>query len=248
MSVGDVYGLARGLPATTEFGRSDTEFARFVLPYRIAISMMTTKVGILTEEFTHGNDHCPIEGVSSRVKTLDGIVAKARRLCCPITADDIRRSILDIAGVRITCGLVSDTYRIAALLCKQSDVTLIEVEDYIAKPKPNGYKSLHMIVEIPVFVSNPVEQVPVELQIRTIAQDSWASHEDNNWYHRAVPARLLAELTEAADAANRLNMTMQRLHHKVTRCWAASGDDDVQLNSPAPTAIDRWRPHAGQLL
>ena len=105
-----------------------------------------------------------------------------------------------------------------------------------------------MIVEIPVFVSNRVEQVPVELQIRTIAQDSWASHEHNNWYQRAVPARLLAELTEAADAAHRLDMTMQRLHHEVTRCWAASDGDDVELNSPQPTAIEGWRPHAGQLV
>ena len=247
MTVGDVYDLAPGLPATTEFGRSDTEFA---LPYQIAISMLTTKVRILKQEFTRRDGYCPIEAVSSRVKTRDSIVAKAQRVCCPLTADDIRTNILDIAGVRITCGRVSDTYRIAARLSDLPDVTVIEVEDYIAKPKPNGYKSLHMIVEIPVRLSDRVEQVPVEVQIRTIAQDLWASceHTISYKYPRAIPGRLLDTLIQAADAAYRLDMKMERLHNEVARLWAASGSDDVQLNSPPPTAIDRWRPHAGQFL
>ena len=241
--MGDVYALSAGLPATTEFGRSDTEFA---LPYQIAISMLTTKVRILKQAFTHRDGYCPIEAVSSRVKTHDSIVAKAQRVCCPLIADDIRANVLDVAGVRISCGRVSDTYRIAARLSELSDVAVIEVEDYIAKPKPNGYKGLHMIVEIPVRLSNRVEQVPVEVQIRTIAQDLWAcEHAISDKYPRAIPGRLLDTLTHAA---YRLDMKMERLHTVVTRLWAASGADDVQANSPPPTAIDRWRPHAGQIL
>ena len=248
--MGDVYALAPGLPATTEFGRSDTKFARFALPYQIAISMLITKVRILKQEFTRRDGYCPIEVVSSRVKTHDSIAAKAQRVCCPLTADAIRTNILDIAGVRITCSRVSDTYRIAARLSELSDVTVIEVEDYIAKPKPNGYKGLHMIVEISVRLSNRVEQVPVEVQIRTIAQDLWASceHTISDKYPRAIPGRLLDTLTDAADAAYRLDMKMERLHNEVVRLWAASGSDDVQANSPPPTAIDRWRPHGGQFL
>lgn len=250
MPVGDVYDLAPGLPATTELGRCDTEFARFALPYQIAIAMLTTKVCTLKQEFTRCDGNCPIEAISSRIKTHDGIVAKAQRLCCPLTADDIRTNILDIAGLRVTCRRVSDTYRIAARLSELSDVTLIEVEDYIAKPKPHGYKSLHMILEIPVRLSNRVQQVPVEMQIRTIAQDLQATCEHTIFdkYPRAIPGRLLDTLTQAADAAYRLDMTMERLNNEVARPWAASGSDDVQLNSPPPTAVDRWRPPVGQIL
>ena len=247
MTVGDVYDLAPELPETTAFGRAATENA---LPYQIAISMLTTKVRTLEQEFTRRDGYCPIEAVSSRIKTHDSIVAKAQRLCCPLTADDIRDNILDIAGVRITCGQVSDTYRIAAHLSGLPDVTVIEVEDYIAKPKPNGYKSLHMIVEIPVRLSNRVEQVPVEVQIRTIAQDLWASceHTFSAEHPRAIPDRLLDTLTQAADAAYRLDIKMERLHNEVARLWAASDPGGVQLNSPPPTAIDRCRPHVGRFL
>jgi putative GTP pyrophosphokinase len=208
VTVGDVYDLAPGSAATAEVGRSDTEFARFALPYRIAVSMLTTKVSILKEKVTDSDGYCPIAGVSSRVKTLDSIRRKAQRIGCPLTVDDIRTNILDIARVRVTCGVISDTYRIATILSQQSDVTVIEVEDYIAHPKPNGYKSFHMIIEIPVFLSDRIERVPAKLQIRTIAMDFWASleHKIYTTYERDVPPRLLNELTDAADAAHRLDM------------------------------------------
>jgi putative GTP pyrophosphokinase len=247
VTLGDVYELAPGLPATTKYGGSDAEFA---LPYQIAISMLTTKFRILKQEFTRREGYCPIEAVSSRIKTHDSVVAKAQRVCCPLTADDIRTNIVDIAGVRITCCRVSDTYRIAAQLSDLPDVTVTEVEDYIAKPKPNGYKSLHMIVEIPVRLSNRVQQVPVEVQIRTIAQDYWAGceHTISAKYPRPIPDRLLDTLIHAADAAYRLDMTMERLHNEVATLCAGSGADDVHLNSRPPTAIARWRPHVGHIL
>lgn len=222
MTLSDVYELAPGLPATTKFGGPDTEFA---LPYQIAISMLTTKVRTLKQEFARGEGYCPIEAVSSRIKTHDSIVAKAQHLCCPLTADDIRTNILDIAGVRITCCRVSDTYRIAARLSDLPEVTVTEVEDYVAKPKPNGYKSLHMIVEIPVRLSNRVQHVPVEVQIRTIAKDYWArcEHTISAKYPRAIPDRLLDTLIQAADAAYRLDMTMGRLHNEVARALCSAG-------------------------
>ena len=134
MTVGDVYDLAPGSAATAEVGRSDTEFARFALPYRIAVSMLTTKVSMLKEKVTDRDGYCPIAAVSSRVKTLDSIRRKAQRIRCPLTVDDVRTNILDIAGVRVTCGVFSDSYRIATMLSQQPDVTVIEVEDYIAHP------------------------------------------------------------------------------------------------------------------
>ncbi|MFL6084679.1 MAG: GTP pyrophosphokinase family protein [Mycobacterium sp.] len=245
MTVGDVYDLAPELLAKTESGCSDTELA---LRYQIAISMLTTKVRTLKQEFIRRDRYCPIEAVASRIKSHESIVAKAQRLCCPLTADEIRANILDIAGVRITCDCVSDTYRIQARLSDLPDVTVIEVEDYIAKPKLNGYKSLHMIVEIPVRLSNRVQQVPVEVQIRTIAQDLWANCEQtiSYKYPRAIPDRLLDTLTQAADATYRLDMKMEQLHNEVARLRALWDPAGVQLNPSPPTAVDRCRPHVGQ--
>ena len=250
MTVGDVYDLTPGLPATAEVGRSDTEFTGFALPYRIAISMLTTKVSILKEKFTDRDGYCPIAAVSSRVKTLDSIRRKAQRICCPLTVDDIRSNILDIAGVRVTCGVISDTYRIATMLSQQPDVTVIEVEDYIAHPKTNGYKSFHMIIEVPVLLSDRVERVPVELQVRTIAMDFWAclEHKIYNKYERAVPPRLLNELTDAAEASHRLDMKMQRLHNEVAALTAAHDAHDVHLDLLPPSTIDAWRPGTGRHL
>lgn len=250
MTVGDVYDLAPGLPATAEAGCSTTEFARFVLPYQIAISMLATKVSILKARYTDGDGYCPIAAVSSRVKTLDSIRRKAQRICCPLTADDIRTNILDIAGVRVTCGVISETYRVATMLSEQADVTVIEVEDYIAHPKPNGYKSFHMIIAIPVLLSDRIERVPVELQIRTIAMDVWASleHKVYNKSERTVPGRLLNELSDAADAAHRLDLKMQRLHDDVAALAAAQDARDVHLDLLPPSAIVDWRRGAGRCL
>ena len=248
MTVGDVYDLAPGSAATAEVGRSDTEFARFALLYRIAVSMLTTKVSILKEKVTDRDGYCPIAAVSSRVKTLDSIRRKAQRIRCPLTVDDIRTNILDIAGVRVTCGVISDTYRIATMLSQQPDVAVIEVEDYIAHPKPNGYKSFHMIIEIPVLLGDRVERVPVEVQIRTIAMDLCLEHKIYNTYERAVPPRLLNELTDAAEAAHNLDMKMQRLHNDVAALTAAQDAHDVHLDLPPPSTIDDWRPGTGRYL
>jgi putative GTP pyrophosphokinase len=213
--------------------------------------MLTTKVNILKEKFTDGDGHCPIAAVSSRVKTLDSIRRKAQRICCPLTVDDICTNILDIAGVRVTCGVISDTYRIATMLSQQPDVTVIEVEDYIAHPKPNGYKSFHMIIEVPVYLSDRVERVPVELQIRTIAMDLWASveHKIYNKYERAMPRRLLNELTDAAAAAHRMDMKMQRLYDEVAD--PTTGQDTHNgrhLDLLSPHTNDGWPPARGRHL
>lgn len=196
---------------------SNLELTRFLLLYKFAISEITTKINILREEFTHLHDYNPIEHVTARLKTPDSIRAKALRRNCELTFDSIRSSIFDIAGVRITCSFVSDVYTIFSLLVEQSDVTVIEVEDYIAQPKPNGYQSLHAIVEIPVFLAAGPERVPVEMQFRTVAMDTWASLEHKIYYKydRHVPAALLRELREAADLAASLDARMERLHREI---------------------------------
>ena len=166
------------------------------------------------------------------MKPPDSILGKAARIGCPLTVDDIGTNILDIAGVRVTCGLISDTYRVATLLSQHADLTVIEVEDYIAHPKPNGYKSFHMILEVPVYLSDRVERVPVELQIRTIAMDLWANleHKIHYKHDHAVPRRLLNELIDAAEAAHRLDVKMQRLYDEV---------GDPTAGRP-PTTVFTW--------
>lgn len=208
----DSSGVSRA-----DFAELRTEFSRFMMLYQFGISELMTKVNILKDEFTHINQYSPIEHVTSRVKSPDSILRKAQRLNIPLTIDDISKNIFDIAGVRITCSFISDTYRIAEMLTSQTDLRVIEREDYIADPKPNGYKSLHLIVEVPVFMSDRVRHVPIELQIRTIAMDFWASLEHKIYYKydRQVPGELLDQLTDAARTAAELDTRMERLHRTV---------------------------------
>ncbi|WP_395705270.1 GTP pyrophosphokinase family protein [Rhodococcus ruber] len=163
------------------------------------------------------HDHNPIEHVKSRLKTPESVVEKAVRKNLPLTLDAIRENIYDIAGIRITCSFVSDVYRIFDLITGQHDIRVVQVKDYIARPKPNGYRSLHAIVEVPVFMSDRVQPVFVELQIRTVAMDFWASLEHKIFYKydKAVPAGLLDELRAAAATARDLDVRMEALHDQV---------------------------------
>jgi len=194
-----------------------TEITRFMMSYKFASDEVMTKVNILKEEFSAIHDYSPIEHVSHRLKTPEGILRKAVRKGYPINLAAIRENIQDIAGIRITCSFISDTYRVLELLSSQQDITVLQVKDYIENPKPNGYKSLHLIAAIPVFMSDRVEPVTVEIQIRTVAMDFWASLEHKIFYKYdgAVPPALVAELKQAADVANHLDVDMERLHDQV---------------------------------
>jgi len=228
-----------------------SDFARFLLPYQCAISALTSMVTILKGDLTHADHYCPIRDVTSRVKSPDSILGKAARIGCPLTVDDIGTNILDIAGVRVSCGLISETYRVATLLSQQDDLTVIEVEDYIAHPKPNGYKSFHIILEIPVYLSDRVERVPVELQIRTIAMNLWANleHKIHYKHEHSVPPRLLNDLIDAADAAHRLDAKMQRLHDEVGDPTAGQATHNgAHLELLATHIIDGWQPGHGRHL
>src|SRR5699024_211016 len=132
------------------------EFTRFMMQYRFGIDEVTTKITILRDEVAHLHDYNPIQHLSPRLKTPESIVAKIDRKGCEPTFDAIRRTITDIAGVRVTCSFVTDVYRVFDMLASQADVTVLDVRDYIAEPKPNGYRSLHGIVEVPVFLSDGV--------------------------------------------------------------------------------------------
>lgn len=217
------------------FRRVRDDFTRLMMEFEFAADEVMTKVKILREEFLHLHRYNPIEHIGSRVKSPASIFEKLARRGIAPSIDAIRDNITDIAGVRITCSFIPDTYRILEALTSQHDVRVLRVKDYIANPKPNGYKSLHVIIEIPVFLSTGAVPVAVEVQIRTIAMDFWASLEHKIFYKYdgAVPGQIAEDLTEAAAAAEHLDRRMQQLYHEV------HGDpSSAEANTARELALD----------
>lgn len=211
------------------------DVARFLMSYKFAIETVMARVNVLNEEFRYVHDYNPIEHVSSRLKTPSSILKKTRRRGCELSLQSIRKNILDIAGIRITCSFISDVHSIRDMLVGHEDMVIREVKDYVDVPKANGYRSLHLIVEAPVHMSDRSTQVPVEIQIRTIAMDFWASLEHKIYYKYAqdVPQNLLDELKEAAETANRLDVTMERLHDEVREL----GERVSEQSLPGPAEL-----------
>lgn len=195
------------------------ELMRFLMQYKFAIAEMMTKVNILKQEFTYIHDYNPIEHVSHRVKSPQSILKKIDKKSISMTPESIKKNIRDIAGIRITCSFESDIYIIRDMLHQQNDITCLSEKDYIKNPKPNGYRSLHLILSIPVFMSDRTEDVCVEVQIRTIAMDFWASLEHKIYYkyNRHIPSRLRDELQEAANTAHALDEKMQQIHSEMNK-------------------------------
>jgi putative GTP pyrophosphokinase len=193
------------------------ELTRFMMAYKFALDEMNTKINILKEEFQYIHDYNPIEHVKSRVKSPESILDKVYRKNLELSLPSIKENIKDIAGIRITCSFITDIYKISDMLKRQKDITVVESEDYIGNPKPNGYRSLHLIIEIPIFMSDREELIPVEIQIRTIAMDFWASLEHKIFYkyNKEVPDHLLKELQEAATSAAELDVKMERLNNEM---------------------------------
>ncbi len=182
--------------------------------YNAAIREVTTKLQILDEEFQYQYDHNPIHHMESRLKTPRSIVGKLRRRSEEVSADSARRNLTDIAGIRVVCHYIEDVYRIAELLLHQDDVTLIRKSDYIKNPKENGYRSLHLVVQVPVYLSDRTEHVPVEVQIRTEGMDFWASLEHQMRYKSSKPVspELQRQLRECAEDLAQIDLRMQRIY------------------------------------
>ncbi|MGB7999523.1 MAG: GTP pyrophosphokinase family protein [Anaerobacillus sp.] len=193
------------------------EWKNFLFIYKFALDEINTKLTILNDEFQFVHQHNPIEHVKSRIKSPESIMAKLQRKGLEVTTDNVHENINDIAGVRVTCSFTNDIYRIYDMIKNQDDIRLIDVKDYVKNPKPNGYKSLHLIVEIPVFLSKGPEHVRVEIQIRTIAMDFWASLEHKIYYkfEGEIPVNLSNELKEAADIVHYLDAKMMRIKDEV---------------------------------
>lgn len=204
------------------------ELTRFMMIYKFALAEMETKIDILKEEFQLLHDYSPIEHTKSRIKSPESIMKKMLRKNSELSLPQIRASIKDIAGLRITFSFISDIYQVSAMLQKQDDLKVLEVKDYIKNPKPNGYQSLHLLIEVPVFMSDCQEHVCVEVQIRTIAMDFWASLEHKIFYKysQAVPENLTRELKNAADKAYELDLQMERLHREIKEIKDSQEDED----------------------
>ena len=159
-------------------------FNKLMSYYKCAMMEVETKLNVLNEEFSLQYDRNPINGIQSRLKKLDSIVDKLEINDLPLTMESIEDNLNDIAGVRVICSFSEDVYTIADALLKQDDITLIRKKDYIANPKPNGYRSLHLIVTVPIFLANEKRIMKVEIQLRTIAMDSWAALEHQIRYKK----------------------------------------------------------------
>lgn len=185
--------------------------------YQSALREVRTKLEILDDEFQTRHSRNPIHHMESRIKSPQSIAQKLARKGLPLTPQAAMDNLNDIAGIRVVCAYLNDTYAIGRLLTSQDDIRLLKTRDYIASPKPNGYRSLHLIVQVPIFLSDGKRLLPVEVQIRTIAMDFWASLEHQLRYKETaqVPEELSSQLCEAAERIAVLDGDMQHIHDQM---------------------------------
>ncbi len=202
---------------SADFQRMMDDFFAIQCRYSAAMKEIQTKLEILDDEFQMKHRRNPIHHIESRLKSIQSIMEKLRRKQFSVSMHSATENLTDIAGIRVICSYVQDVYTIAHLLTSQDDVKLREMRDYIRHPKPNGYRSLHLIVEIPVFLQEGRMMIPVEVQIRTIAMDFWASLEHNLRYKAAghVPEDICQELQEVGQDIAALDDKMQSIHDRI---------------------------------
>ena len=189
-----------------------------ILIYRSALKQIATKLEILNDEFQHVHRYNPIEHIKSRLKTSESIVKKLRRQGHESTIHNMVQYVNDIAGIRVICSFTSDIYRIAEMITNQGDIKVISVKDYLVNPKPSGYKSYHMLVSVPVYLSDRIVDTKVEIQIRTDAMDFWASleHKIHYKFEGKVPEGIENELIECAKMISELDAKMLLLNDEVS--------------------------------
>ncbi|MDO4730636.1 MAG: GTP pyrophosphokinase family protein [Clostridia bacterium] len=203
---------------TTEWIKKKTkDLMTLMVYYKCAIMEIETKFNVLNEEYSLEYDRNPINSIKTRLKSLQSIRAKMKEKGVSITPDAVEETLNDIAGVRVVCSFTKDVYTLANALLKQDDVILIEKKDYIANPKPNGYRSLHMIVAIPIFLACEKHLIKVEIQLRTIAMDFWATLEHQLRYKKdyAITDEMAAEMLECARLSAVLDDRMDKLRKSV---------------------------------
>lgn len=194
-------------------------FKIMMAKYKCALMEVETKFKVLNEEFSLKYNYNPIESIKTRLKSPESIFGKVKKKEITASIASIQENIKDIAGIRVTCSFIEDIYIIKKCLTEQDDIKIFLEKDYIKNPKPNGYRSLHLIVEVPIFLQNEKVDVQVEVQLRTIAMDFWASLEHKVKYKKNIPEKLECkfqeELLECAEASNQLDMKMERIKNRL---------------------------------
>ncbi len=193
------------------------KFNELMMKYNSAIREIKTKLEILNDELSFGDNGNPIESIQSRIKKPISIAKKLKRMGKPMTLNTIVENLNDVAGVRVICSFIDDIYKIADMITKQDDIIIVEIRDYIKSPKPNGYRSYHMIVEVPVFFSDCKQLMRVEIQIRTVAMNFWACLEHRLKYKNNVTdaEEIANELKECAHVISNTDMKMLEIKKKI---------------------------------
>lgn len=221
----DFFGGVEGEEVPVELLDRLFQFEELMVKYRCAIREITTKLEILNDELSASRKQNPIESIQSRIKRPYSIAEKLTRKGHPVTVESVFRNLNDVAGVRVICPFIDDIYAVEKMLIGQDDVRLISRKDYIRSPKEGGYRSLHLVVEIPVFFSMRKENIRVEIQIRTVAMDFWASLEHQIRYkNNDLPQvqKLADELKECADIIAQTDVRMQELRRRIV----SRGEED----------------------
>ncbi len=190
--------------------------------YNSAMKKVRTKIEILSDEFQYVHQYNPIEYIKSRLKSPESIVNKLRKNKIEISVANMMEQLNDVAGVRVVCSFTSDIYKLADMIGKQADLTVVAIKDYIKRPKESGYKSYHMIVTVPIYMTDREEQIKVELQIRTIAMDFWASLEHKIYYkfEGNAPDYISRDLRECSDLVSKLDDKMLSLNEAILKAKA----------------------------
>lgn len=201
------------------------KFQELMMRYNAAIREVRTKFEVLNDEFSFRNSRNPIESITSRIKKPVSIAEKLRRMGCPLTLKSVSENLNDIAGIRVICSFIDDIYMVAELLARQDDITVVRIKDYIQKPKPNGYRSYHMIVEVPVFFSDGKRPMRVEIQLRTVAMDFWASLEHQMKYKQDSADRpeIAAELKSCAETIAATDARMLGIRRRIEALQKKNG-------------------------
>lgn len=206
------------------------EYKDLQMMYSCALKEIQTKFEILNIEFNVKYKRNPISNITTRLKRNESVINKLIRYNFDISIDSIEKNIYDMAGIRIVCSYIDDIYMLAAALLKQDDITLIETKDYIKNPKPNGYRSLHLIVEVPIFLVDKKKNVKVEVQIRTIAMDFWASLEHQMKYKKDIKnsENVIKELASCAKVINETDELMLKIRNEIDQGTPIQ-DEEEQL-------------------
>ena len=204
-------------PAALELFENFQDYLALQHLYQAALKQLQIKFEVLNDEFHVRSGRSPIHHIESRLKSTASIIAKLQNRNYAVTLDSAKQNINDIAGIRVVCSYIDDVYAVAEMLLRQSDVRLVQTQDYIQHPNFNGYRSLHLDIQIPIYLSDHTEHVNVEVQLRTVAMDFWASLEHDLRYksQKDIPARISQEMWDAAQAIASIDRQMQAIYKEI---------------------------------